>query len=134
MLRFSDRRNLDPCERGSSKMSDLNKMMRQKRFDLKDTQKVRLLIESSTGGKYEVNIQNCSLTGMAGTIAGALAPNDGLDFGALVPVCKLCVEGQEMSLGRLVVRRVSPGETGTQIAFSTIDIRVPVDGMLSKYI
>lgn len=120
-------------------MSELSKMMRQKRFEIQETSPVRLVIETAMGVKCELRVRNCSLTGIGATAPSPERPDaagafEGLELGSLVPASKIVVENHEISLGRLVVRRISISATEVYLACSTIDSRLPIDGILSKYL
>ncbi len=117
-------------------MSDIGKMMRPKRFSIKEKGKIILLVETYTGSRLELHLENVSLHGIGGVLKGKLPPEEGLEIGNLVPASKISGGENEVTLGRLVVRRIIQSEekNETFIAFSTVDSRVPIDGFLSRYL
>jgi 8-amino-7-oxononanoate synthase len=85
------------------------------------------------GEQIEGDIFDCSSTGLK-TLVNKNEHVDGLNEGDIVPAAKIAWEGREVALGRLVVRRLSHDSNRSEVAFSTVDIQVPVTGVLSKYL
>jgi len=109
--------------------------MRHKRFTLvADRSRVSLLVETNTGFKMNLSLVNCSLTGVGAIYDNLMPENEGLEVGSILPAAKLICEGSEITLGRLVLRRLDAREKETHLGFSTMDTRIPVDGVLSRYI
>jgi 8-amino-7-oxononanoate synthase len=115
-------------------MAEVSKQLRQTRFNLKDDAPVRLVLETNTGTRIEARVTNCSFNGICALYGGILTPTDGFDLTSIIPSSKLFVGEQEIGLGRLAVRRIMSTETQTYLAFSTIDVRVPIDGAMSRYL
>ncbi len=116
-------------------MSDIGKIMRMKRFNISDEHgKVRFVFETGLGNKYQMRVTNCSLTGLSGVLLETVNPSDIWELGTVIPASKLSVETSEFTLGRLILRRTSFKDKEVELAFSTIDGRIPIDGALSRYL
>lgn len=116
-------------------MNTVSKVMRATRFKIKDpNKKLKLRVETMTGGRFEFSLVNCSISGLAVTYQGVLSSSDGFEEGSLIPAAKLICDANEITLGRLVLRRLVKNDGVCDVAFSTIDNRIPVDGVLSRYI
>jgi 8-amino-7-oxononanoate synthase len=111
-------------------MSDVSKMLRQKRFRVEKPASVVLVIETAQGEKHELSLRNCALGGL-----GCEADAKGqFEIGQIIPAAKLKAGNKEHALGRLVVRRISEDPSNTELGFSTIDAKVPVESFLNKYL
>lgn len=115
-------------------MSTVSKGMRSKRFKLKPGSPVKFIIETPTGLRLSLVLDNCSITGIAGYVEGPLASDEGVTVGEMVPAAKIAWDNHEYTLGRLVARVIKPEGERTYIGFSTVDSRVPLDGPLSKFL
>jgi 8-amino-7-oxononanoate synthase len=114
-------------------MSQLRKHIRNKRFDVKPGKLVRLIISLPTGELVELEVKNCSQNGLFATIDKRLQKvSASLENDMIVNPTKIVWEKSEISLGRLVLRRVSDKKDIVEFAFSTIDIGIPIEGELSK--
>ncbi len=120
--------------RGECAMADISKMMRSKRFSIKDQEKITLKIETYTGSRYDLRPTNCSITGIGAILNGTVATEEGLEVGQIIPAAKLICAESELTLGRLVLRRLEVQNGKTILAFSTVDSRIPVDGVLRRYL
>lgn len=115
-------------------MSVLGKSIRAMRFNTLPDSPILLTVESKTGAKFKLRLENCSLTGVGGSLDGTTPANEGLDIGEILPAAKLHWEGYETSLGRLVLRTIQVQDQKTFVGFSTVDGKVPVDGPLSRFL
>lgn len=113
-------------------MSPIGKFTRQKRFLLRSDCKATLHIETSTGIKLPLSLKDCSLTGLSCEYSGEIPTESSLTLNCLVPYSKLVFDDNEITLGRLVLRRLVTSNEVSSLAFSTVDNRVPIDGKLSK--
>ncbi len=119
-------------------MSVMSKAIRPKRFQLRKQSGVRFFVESRTGTRFDLRLDNCSLTGLGATcddpklnqtIAEELAASE------LVPAGKISWTDHEYALGRLVIRNIKKLESGeVYVALSTVDSKVPLDGPLSQFL
>jgi hypothetical protein len=116
-------------------MSEIGKVLRMKRFKVNDpTEKIKFLFETALGNKYYLKLTDVSMTGLGGLLQTSLAANENFEIGVVIPSAKISCEGNEFTIGRLVLRRIAANGNETAIAFSTIDSRIPVDGVLSRYL
>ncbi len=117
-------------------MSALAKAIRQKRFTVKENSCITLALDTRTGARMEFRVENCSINGMGAVIPGTLNLEEDFQIGSIIPAAKIVVGEQEAVLGRLTVRfRIEKyGDQGAYIGFATVDSKIPVDGMLSKYL
>jgi 8-amino-7-oxononanoate synthase len=113
-------------------MSAIDKQLRSKRFKVRTDANLKLTIDHSTGEKIEFNVTDCSQNGLACTTTHKLTESDKNCLDQIVSASKLTWGTNELSLGRLVFRRIDEKNNFFDIAFSTIDIKVPVTGILSK--
>lgn len=116
-------------------MSALAKAIRQKRFDVKEGSPVQLILDTRTGTRLEFLVVNCSINGMGAVTETIANPEEEFEIGSIVPAAKMLVDNQEIVLGRLTVRyRIANyGEKHSYIGFATVDSKLPVDGVLSKF-
>lgn len=114
-------------------MSSLDSKIRAKRFNLKKGQTVNLVIDYINGDKVTLEVIDCSMNGLRCRTSYNFPDGEKLHAGSIVSASKLVWNETEVSLGRLVFRRIFPMQDGIcEVAFSTVDIRVPVTGNLSK--
>lgn len=111
--------------------------IRLTRFYVKDDTQVRLTIVTKSGQQLALNVRNCSINGIAAALdpASVDTVDEWLTEEDIVPVAKLNFDDSEVSLGRLVVKRITPKEAGSlrTIGFGLVDTKLPVDGKLSKH-
>lgn len=115
----------------------LSKSIRLKRFRIRNGQNVTLHVESSQGKAYTLQLVDCSLNGLSAQVEPDAALVEELSEGDICSASKITFANSEVSLGRLVVRRLPAAEQknkGGQIAFSTVDAKVPLDGNLSAHL
>lgn len=115
----------------------LSKSIRLKRFRIRNGQNVTLHVESSNGKAYSFPLLDCSLNGLSAQVTPDITLVEELSEGDICSAAKLSFANSEVSLGRLVVRRVPAADQpakGGQIAFSTVDAKVPLDGNLSAHL
>ena len=114
-------------------MSSLDSKIRAKRFNIKKEHKLSLLIDYINGDKVSFKVLDCSMNGLRCHTDYVFQDSDKIDDGTIVSAAKLVWGEFEVSLGRLAFRRLIARESGGyEVAFSTIDIKVPVTGNLSK--
>jgi 8-amino-7-oxononanoate synthase len=114
-------------------MSSLDSKIRAKRFNLKAGSELNLHIDYINGDKITLKVLDCSANGLRCTTSYDFPEHDVNNPGAIISASKLKWAEFDVSLGRLVVRRIhSLASGGFEVAFSTVDIRVPVTGHLSK--
>jgi 8-amino-7-oxononanoate synthase len=110
--------------------------VRNKRYKIKSGETVHLVVDSITGGNITFAVTDCSISGLGciydGTTEGEQVP--WLNNDAIFPSSKLKLQGTEIGLGRLALRRYFNAEGKMHIAFSPIDTKIPVDGALGKYL
>lgn len=111
-------------------MTALNKAIRHKRFSVKEGADAKLSIESKTGFKCELQLQNCSLSGIGAATSADWREDEGLEVNAILPAAKLSWGRHEFALGRVVLRSIRKAEGTTYVGISTIDSKVPIDGAL----
>ena len=114
-------------------MNNLSNSMRQRRFKIVNDKVVRLVIESGTGQRLDLQVSNCSISGIGCSIE-KVPELDEILVDQILPSAKLIADGKEHTLGRLVVRRSELIDTHIKFGFSTIDSKVPVDGFLNRYV
>lgn len=113
-------------------MSSIDRHIRYKRFKIKENSEVSLIIDHNNGDQISFKVIDCSQNGIR-----CITNYDfGDDFVSLqdqiVSASKMSWDNSESTLGRLVFRRINKVTNGYDIAFSTIDGKVPVSGSLSK--
>ena len=114
-------------------MSAIRKSIRQKRYNIKKGEILNLTIQTKFGDQMKLDVIECSNSGIRAKINDAAASsNNNLEVDAILPTAKLNWGENEVALGRVTLRRISNNDTITEIAFSTIDVPVPVNGHLSK--
>ena len=112
-------------------MSRIQKATRYKRFNIKAGEKLDLILGTSLGGTETLSVQDCSLNGLK-TKFPKVPEVDWIKEGDILPSAKIVWHDKEVSLGRLVLRRVIDREDHLELAFSTVDVQVPVTSSLSK--
>jgi len=115
-------------------MSDLNKRIRHKRFKVKDTSDASFTVETSTGARYDLKIDNISLTGLGAWSTSNIPLDEGLEIGTIIPAAKIVLKDHEYTLGRMVLRVAEDKDNKTWFAFSCVDSKIPLDGPLSKHL
>lgn len=113
-------------------MSKLDQQIRSKRFKIKPESNLYLTIDFNTGEQCKFRVSDCSSTGIRGFREGNLALANQPEQGTIITASKLSWGASEYALGRLVFRRSFPSTAGLDFAFSTVDIKVPVGGAISK--
>lgn len=115
-------------------MSELAKKIRHRRFTLVKEAAVECVVETNTGARFQLKIENASITGIGAVIKAPVTADDGWQVGNIVPAAKISFDGHEYALGRMVVRNVQPNGEQTTVGLSSVDGRVPVDGPMSRYL
>lgn len=113
-------------------MSSLDKQIRSRRYKIKSGSSLKLMVDYLNGDQIEFSVLECSQTGIKCHTTYAFSEEDRNSFGQIVSAAKLSWDSKEFSLGRMVVRRIHQTENGCTVAFSTIDIKVPVSAQISK--
>lgn len=115
-------------------MTNLMKKIRHRRFKIKTNNELRFVVETSTGSRLEMTVDNLSLMGIGCWLTGTLKEEMGIQLGQIIPSSKLTTPNHEFALGRLVARSIHEDDAkNTFIGFSTVDAKVPLDGSLSIY-
>lgn len=113
-------------------MSKLDQQIRSKRFRIKNESNLFLTVDFNTGEQFKFKVSDCSATGIRG-LCNVEIENDKLpDQGTIASAAKISWGQSEYALGRLVFRRAFPCKGGLDFAFSTVDIKIPVAGAMSK--
>ncbi len=115
----------------------ISKLMRNRRFRVNDTVRIPIVIENRFGERLELELLDCSFTGFSGKLIGQTQNGSDLELieDSIMPASKLCLDADEITLGRLVLRRKSQSEDGqVTLAFSLVDGKIPLDGKLSRYL
>lgn len=116
-------------------MSRIEKAIRNRRFLVKEGRHIDAVIDMSTGEQLKGRVIDCSPTGFRANFAGQSLNFDQIQIGAIWPAAKLITEKSEIFLGRMAVRRILKTEKGeSEIAFSTVDSRIPVQSSLSHFL
>lgn len=111
----------------------LYKQIRSKRFKVKNGCKLNLLIDYLNGDQITFNVIDCSQNGILCSTDYQFSESDKLNSDQIVSAAKLKWDNYEYTLGRLVLRRlIQKDDNLFEAAFSTVDIKVPVDGNISK--
>lgn len=114
-------------------MSKVQKAIRNKRFQVKAGASVKLVIDTNIGERVELAVSDCSANGLGSDCNLSGRSCEWMNVGDIISAAKLTWESKEVSLGRLVIRRVIDKGSGVfYLAFSTVDIKVPVGESLSK--
>ncbi|OFZ30339.1 MAG: hypothetical protein A2622_07950 [Bdellovibrionales bacterium RIFCSPHIGHO2_01_FULL_40_29] len=113
-------------------MSKLDQQIRSKRFRVKSESNLFLTVDFNSGEQYKFKVSDCSTTGIRGFCDLSLSTSMLPEQGSITAASKLSWGQSEYALGRLVFRRAFPTESGLDFAFSTVDIKVPVGGAISK--
>lgn len=113
-------------------MSKLDQQIRSKRFRVRNESNLFLTVDFNSGDQLKFKISDCSMTGIRGICEVDLSADKMPDQGSIVTASKLSWGQSEYALGRLVFRRAFPTKSGLDFAFSTVDIKIPVAGAISK--
>jgi glycine C-acetyltransferase len=113
-------------------MSIQTPVIRQSRYQVRPEASVAFTVETKTGARLTFKVENCSLTGIGALLEGEMPREEGVEPGDILPAAKLVFGGQEVFLGRVVLRKIIAAEGRTQIGFSMVDKKVPIDGPLSR--
>lgn len=113
-------------------MSKLDQQIRSKRFRVKNESNLYLTVDFNTGDQFKFKVSDCSSTGIRGFCDIEYAQDRLPEQGSIVSASKLTWGQSEYALGRLVFRRAFPAANGLDFAFSTVDIKIPVSGPISK--
>lgn len=112
-------------------MSKLHKSIRSTRYSVKTGKTVSLQIETGTAQRYEFNVIDCSMTGLYATCTVEIPQDEMMSSGSIIPSAKLQWDSHEVFLGRLIIRRCEFTNGKTELAVSTIDLKIPVEEKLS---
>lgn len=115
-------------------MKDLGKSLRHKRFKLKNSADVSVVIQLTTGDQLNLRLIDCSHQGIGCMLAENAAEVHSLNEMDILPSSKLTVGETEHALGRVLVKRLSKASEGLSVGLSLIDGAVPINTFLSKYI
>ncbi|MGZ3783943.1 MAG: aminotransferase class I/II-fold pyridoxal phosphate-dependent enzyme [Bdellovibrio sp.] len=116
-------------------MSRIEKSIRNRRYSVKSGKSIEATVDMNNGEQIKGQVVDCSLTGFRATFHGENVNEDSVQIGAIWPATKLKTEKGEIFLGRLVIRRFFNNPNGgVDIAFSTIDSKIPVQSQLSHFL
>ena len=113
-------------------MSKLDQQIRSKRFKVKNESSLFLLVDFNSGEQVKFKVSDCSQTGLRAFSETNAFADKLPEQGCIVSAAKLTWGQSEYALGRMVFRRAFPSTKGLDFAFSTIDIKLPVAGAISK--
>lgn len=113
-------------------MSSLDKQIRSRRFKVKSGSSLNLIVDYLNGDQVELSVIECSQTGLKCFTKYPFTDDDKSNSGQIISASKLVWDSKEFSLGRLVIRRIQSSDDGFVVAFSTVDIKVPVSSNISK--
>ena len=113
-------------------MSKLDQQIRSKRFRVKKETPLLMVVDFNNGEQLKFNITDCSQTGIRGICETGITEDQMPEQGSIASASKLVWGTSEYSLGRLVFRRAFPSKVGLDFAFSTVDIKIPIAGAISK--
>lgn len=91
-----------------------------------------LILDVRTSDTIKMRVIDCSSTGLRACMNKTEVDQDWAVIGDIISSSKIVWPSNELSLGRLVLRRVSSNDTESEFAFSTVDLQIPVNGVLSK--
>ncbi len=115
-------------------MSKISDKARHRRFSVKKDIDLYIFFNSPLGTQYKIKVNDCSISGAQGSIEDR---DEDIDFemGDILNNSIIKFNSEEFQCGRLVVRRVGKATSNKMnIAVSSIDIRLPLDGFLSPAI
>ncbi len=113
-------------------MSKLRKAIRNKRYHVKNDKLLELVVVSGFGNQFRFQVLDCSSNGLKTVSKQKINLDSELKEGDIVSESKLVWDSNEVSLGRLVIRRAVIENDTCDVAFSVIDINVPVTSNLTK--
>lgn len=113
-------------------MSSLDKQIRSRRFKVKNDSSLKLIVDYINGDQVELSVIECSQTGLKCHTTYSFSEEDKTNPGQIVSASKLVWDSKEYALGRMVIRRIQSDKSGAYVAFSTIDIKVPVSSHITK--
>ncbi len=109
---------------------NISNLIRNKRFKIRSEESLILVIGVEDCEQITLSVSDCSITGLLGVLKDDVEIMD--DVGKIYSSSKLLYKDLEIPLGRLVLRRIFHNKDQVTLALSTIDIRIPVGGALSK--
>ena len=112
-------------------MSQLQRSIRHRRFQVKTVGSVTLTITNRSGDNLTFKVIDCSANGLRVQSDDKPADQDWCELGSIISNSKITWDDKEVALGRLVIRRSIEMANAFEYAFSTVDIDVPVTGKLS---
>ncbi|MFN3454326.1 MAG: aminotransferase class I/II-fold pyridoxal phosphate-dependent enzyme [Pseudobdellovibrio sp.] len=110
----------------------MDKQIRAKRYKVKSENNLKLIVDYMNGDIISFDVVECSQNGLRCYTDYNFSEEDKNNLNAIMSASKLTWESKEYSLGRLVLRRLITVEKGFELAFSTVDIKVPITSHLSK--
>lgn len=120
-------------------MSRIEKSIRNRRFSVKPGKNIEAIVDMNNGEQIKGNVIDCSHTGFRAhfNITNNLTNfnEESIQIGTIWPAAKLNTEKGEVFLGRMVIRRFFKNPAGDfEVAFSTVDSKIPVQSNLSHYL
>ena len=117
-------------------MSELSRAIRQKRFGIKSEASAKVVLDTKTGQRIELKLENCSINGLGASTASLSGWEDECEVGTIIPAAKIVVNQQEFGVGRLTIRYFvqRPATSDYYLGLATVDNKLPIDGPLSHYL
>jgi glycine C-acetyltransferase len=94
---------------------------------------VKLTISSPEGEMIELDVIDCSASGLCVSCVQDKMTEDTINIASIISNSKLSSPKGELYLGRLAVRRLELTDGNWDLAFSTIDSKIPVTESLSHF-
>ena len=107
----------------------ISSKIRLKRFKVKEDSDLQLVIQSQNGKSHKFHIDGLSLHGLSVTNDSKTSLK--MQDGELASCSKIVGNELEIPLGRIVMRHNSSNHL---MGFSCVDAKIPIDGVLSKFI
>lgn len=116
-------------------MSNLNRAVRHKRYSVRESCGLNLIVETKMADRLEGHVVNCSLTGLKALFDAKECESIQQDIGEIFPAAKLSSGSEtDFTLGRLVLRSLEVKGDSAYLAFSLVDNKLPLEGEISKYL
>lgn len=115
-------------------MSQISKAIRNTRYKVKSIGSVLLTISSPEGENVELEVLDCSLNGFCAHCNKAKLTEDAINISSIITNSKITSPKGEHFLGRLAVKRIELVDDKWEIAFSTIDTKIPITDSLSHFL
>jgi glycine C-acetyltransferase len=111
----------------------LSNSIRNTRYNVKSSGSITLIIGTTEGENIEFEVLDCSLNGICALCEKDKLNDEIITTSTIIPNAKLKSPKSEHFLGRLSVRRIELINEKWEIAFSTIDTKIPTTESLSHF-